>query len=147
MSTGMMMMGLGITYLYASIHDISGTLIRPFLFFTNTRSMPSGPLSGIVKAVIRRSQRVTRFFRLHAATPPRSPMSRSPSSSLTRHSSDNTNTFKDRFIGGQYFCFCMSTRYGVMIESILTILIASIIAAMVWFEVDSTYQDKVSHFP
>ena len=50
---------------------------------------------------------------------------------------DDPKTFKELLIQGHYFCFCIPTRYAVMIEAILTVTIASFIATLVWYEVDS----------
>lgn len=42
------------------------------------------------------------------------------------------------FIGGKHFCCCIPNRFGVVLGSLLTFLVAGALAVIIWFEVAST---------
>ena len=52
---------------------------------------------------------------------------------------------KEFFIGGRHFCCCIPNRFGVILGSFLTVLVAGALSIILWFEVSSTSFDALTH--
>ncbi|PSR81137.1 hypothetical protein PHLCEN_2v6472 [Hermanssonia centrifuga] len=55
------------------------------------------------------------------------------------------HSIKEFFIGGKRFCCCLPTRFGVIIGSLLTFLVAGALAIIIWFEVATDHDITFSH--